>query len=191
MPLQPRRFLPRLAPEMYCGNAVVFWTHTVKDRASGWLDPSSHAAFREIVLHAAIREQLLCPVYTMMPDHVHFVWMGVAPESDQLSGSVFFRRQFERNLAPWKWQSQPHDHVLREDERLQGSFMATCTYIHENPVRKRLVANRESWPFSGCVLPGYPEMLPNGEGFWELFWRIYNHAVERQSIGKLDVIRRR
>ncbi|HEX9659619.1 MAG TPA: hypothetical protein VGA18_04930 [Rhodothermales bacterium] len=108
----PRRHLPRLSPEYYRGDAVVFWTHTMQDRATGWLDTARHSAFREIVLHAAIRQDLICPIYTMMPDHVHLIWMGIAPESDQRAGTSFLRRQLERHLAPAKWQHQPHDHVL-------------------------------------------------------------------------------
>jgi len=72
----PRGYLPRLAPEAYRGRAVVFWTHTVKRRGTGWLDDAWHSAFRELALHAAARECVLCPIYTLMPDHLHLVWMG-------------------------------------------------------------------------------------------------------------------
>lgn len=85
----PRGYLPRLAAGHYRGRAIVLWTHTVAKRATGWLDDRFHAAFREIMLHAAVREQLLCPVYTLMPDHARWVWMGVAEGSDQRSQLAF------------------------------------------------------------------------------------------------------
>jgi hypothetical protein len=122
----PRRQLPRLPPEYYRGDAAVFWTHTIQDRATGLLDVSKRSAFREIVLHAAIREDLVCPIYTMMPDHVHMTWMGIAPGSDQRTGTSFIRSQSERHLAPAKWQHQPYDHLLREDERARGALRAIC-----------------------------------------------------------------
>jgi hypothetical protein len=125
----------------------------------------------------------------MMPDHVHLIWMGVAPGSDQRAGTAFLCRQFERHLAPVKWQHQPYDHLLREDERTRGALPATCSYVAENPVRKGLVARAEDWPFTGCVIPGYPSLSPNGDGYWELFWRIYNEAVAREGVGKSVALR--
>jgi putative transposase len=182
---QPREFLPRLAPVWYRGTAVVFWTYTVENRATGWLDPCFHSGFREHMMHALVREQLLCPVYTLMPDHVHVMWMGVSAESDQRHASAFFRQRLESLLAPHRWQRQPHDHVLREDERKRGAFASTCHYIAENPVRGALVQSAAHWPYTGCVVPGYPELHPLADDFWAKFWRFYSAAVDRGRIGKL------
>jgi len=66
-------YLPRLKREFYQADAVVFWTMPVALRQRGWLNERIHAAFRELTLHAAAREGLLCPAYCLMPDHVHFV----------------------------------------------------------------------------------------------------------------------
>jgi putative transposase len=180
-----RDFLPRLAPEWYGGTAVVFWTHTVENRETGWLQPAFHAAFREVMLHAAAREQLLCPVYTLMPDHVHVIWMGVSEESDQRNASTFLRHQLEARLTGFRWQRQPHDHVLRDDERKRGAFAATCHYIAENPVRAGIVTAADEWAFTGCVVPGYPDLHPLTADFWTKFWRFYTAAVQRGRIGKL------
>ncbi|MCU0784793.1 MAG: hypothetical protein MUF81_12280 [Verrucomicrobia bacterium] len=88
--------LPRLLAHHYQGHAVVFWTFTLEARARGWLTPAFHAAFRETLLHAAARQSLMCPAYCLMPDHLHFVWMGLRRGSDQLKGVRFLRR----HLAP-------------------------------------------------------------------------------------------
>ena len=37
-PQEPRGHLPRLEPEWYRGSAVVFWTHSIDRRSTGWLD---------------------------------------------------------------------------------------------------------------------------------------------------------
>ena len=74
--------LPRLQREFYRGYAVVFWTLTLKHRAQGWLSVSFHARFRELMHHTAARSHLLCPVYCLMPDHLHLVWMGLRQQSD-------------------------------------------------------------------------------------------------------------
>ena len=84
--------LPLLRREFYSGWAVVFWTLTIEHRAQGWLNVSFHARFRELMLHAAARSHLLCPTYCLMPDHLHFVWMGLHQQSNQLNAMKKFLR---------------------------------------------------------------------------------------------------
>ena len=86
--------LPRLDPRYYRGFAAVLWTITFERRACGWLDPAFHAAFRALLLHAAAREQLFCPAYVLMPDHIHLFWLGLKLRSGQRSArAVGFLRQ--------------------------------------------------------------------------------------------------
>src|SRR5687768_3998283 len=91
-------YLPRLGKERYRADAVVLWTLPVAERQTGWLDDRFHARFRELMLHASARQRLVCPVYVLMPDHVHLVWMGVRPDSDQRNGMAFLRRYLEPEL---------------------------------------------------------------------------------------------
>jgi REP element-mobilizing transposase RayT len=145
-----------------------------------------------LLLHACGREQLFCPAYCLMPDHLHLMWLGLAVASDQLNGMKFLRMYLNRLLAgkqienrkpavnsrsqpPTKWELQPqaHDHVLREEERKQNAFASVCFYILANPMRAGLVKTEIDWPFSGAVVPGYPDLYPFQEDYWELFWKIY------------------
>ena len=182
--LRPNGFLPRLGPEAYRGRAVVFWTHTVQQRSTGWLNAEFHAAFRESVLHGAVRQEFYCPIYTLMPDHVHLIWMGVNEGSDQRLATRFLRSCLSPLLKPHLWQHQPHDHVLREDERRKGAFTAMVRYIAENPVRAELTDDMRAWPYTGCVVPGYPDLHPLKVDFWDKFWRLYSAAVARGRIGR-------
>ena len=175
-PLNRQFFLPRLPRPYYQGDAVVHWTQTIFDRARGWLTPEFHQRFRELMLHAAAREGLLCPVYCLMPDHIHLIWMGLRLETDQLNAMAFLRTYLEPLLQPAKFQPQAEDNVLREEERKRGAFAATCFYIGANPVRAELVTDPVQWPFTGCVVPGYPKLHPLAEGFWPKFWKIYSAA---------------
>jgi hypothetical protein len=84
-------YLPRLPREYYQGDAVVHWTFPVELRATGWLDDSFHLPFRELMVHTTARYNLLCPIYSLMPDHLHFVWMGLSVESDQMVAIAFFK----------------------------------------------------------------------------------------------------
>ncbi len=83
-----------------------------------------------------------------------------------------------RPQAGWALQAQAHDHVLREEERKQNAFARVCSYILANPVRAVLVKRESDWPFSGAVVPGFPDLYPFQEDYWELFWKIYQRHRE-------------
>jgi REP element-mobilizing transposase RayT len=172
-PLNRAFYLPRLPREYYQSDAVVFWTLTVFDRAKGWLTPAFHQRFRELMFHAVAREGLVCPIYCLMPDHLHLIWMGLRLDSDQINGMAFLRTYLEPELSPAKFQPQPQDEVLREEQRKQNAFQKTCFYIAENPVRAKLVAGQNVWPFTGCLVPGYPKLNPLADDYWSKFWRIF------------------
>lgn len=163
----------------------------------GWLDDRMHGECREVLLHACVREKLVCPTYCLMPDHLHLMFLGLAVASDQLNAVKFLRLRVNRLLAGeplqklavlsraqprdgWKLQPQAYDHVLREEERKQGAFASVCFYILANPVRAKLVEEETEWKFSGAVVPGYPDLHPLQEDYWELFWKIY--YKQRESI---------
>ena len=172
--------LPRLDPEFYRGFAVVQWTITLERRATGWVDELFHAHFRELLLHAAAREGLFCPVFVLMPDHLHLIWMGLRADSDQRNAMKFLRKHLAAELTrrsptgvEFELQKQSHDSVLREKDRLRGAFEKSSFYVLDNPRRKGLVAHPREWPWLGTVVPGYPFLHPLGDDFWESFWKIY------------------
>jgi hypothetical protein len=45
------------------------------------------------------------------------------------------------------WQRQFFDHLLRSPQ----SYGDKWTYVRENPVRARLVAKAEDWPYAGEI----------------------------------------
>lgn len=173
-PLSRAFNLPRLAREYYQGEAVVFWTLTVFDRAKGWLTPDFHHKFRELMFHAAAREGLVCPIYCLMPDHIHLMWMGLRLDTDQRNGMAFLRTYLDPELAPARFQPQAQDKVMREEQRKRGAFAKVCFYITANPVRAKLVTAADAWPFTGCIVPGFPKLEPTHPEFWSKFWIIYS-----------------
>lgn len=181
-PKQPASELRRLPPESYRGLASVHWTMTIHDRATGWLGELHHSRLREALLHTGSRYRLLCPVYCLMPDHGHFVWMSVASFSDQLRAVAFFRRCWNEILRgetrPCQLQKQAYDHVLSQDESEEEAFASTCTYILQNPVRGGLVETMNDWAYLGAVLPGYPRLDPREASFWDRFWTIRREVLE-------------
>jgi putative transposase len=181
MPFVRKSKLPRLAREAYQGRAMVFWTHTFADRATGWLSESFHQRFREVMLHASARYEVICPTYTLMPDHWHLIWMGANASSDQILATAFLRKNLAAQLAPARLQDRAHDRVLRDDQRQRESFQSISHYVRENPVRAGLVERWEEWPHTGAIVPGYADFDPRDEDFWDDFWKVYNRLVDRSE----------
>jgi REP element-mobilizing transposase RayT len=169
-------YLPRLPREYYLGDAVVHWTLPIAMRGTGWLDDRFHARFREVLLHTVHREGFFCPTYCLMPDHMHAVWMGLRLETDQRKGMKFFREHLAGALFPHRFQHQAHDHVLREEQRKRNAFARICFYVIDNARKAGLVENVNDWPFAGAIVPGYPTLHPFRNGFWPLFWKLYQAA---------------
>ena len=189
-PLLPQpqlHHLPRLDPERYRGFSAVLWTITFERRATGWLNPLFHASFRELLLHAAARQQLFCPAYIVMPDHIHLFWLGLKLRSDQRNAMRFLRKHLQAELTrrsphrvEFDLQKQPHDSVLREQDRTRGALSRACFYVLDNPRRKGLAGHPRDWPNLGAVVPGFPFRHPQTEDFWGLFWKIY--AAQRDPL---------
>lgn len=183
LPLTPQpemHHLPRLDARHYRGFAAVLWTITIERRACGWLDPAFHAAFRELLLHAAAREQLFCPAYVLMPDHIHLFWLGLKVRSDQRNGMRFLRKHIQAELlrrsegrTGFELQKQSHDSFLRAKDRTRGAMSAACFYVLDNPRRKGQVPHTRDWPWLGATVPGYPFLNPLSQDFWPLFWKLY------------------
>lgn len=174
--------LRRLAPEWYAGFAFVHWSMTVRDRKTGWLDQAFHQRFREILLHAGAKYAVACPVYCLMPNHMHLLLVGWDARADQLEMTRFFRNQANSEMSlcgdGYALQDQAYDNVLKERDREQDAVRRTAYYIAENPVRSGLAAAAESYPFTGCMVPGYPELdrlfwSDGGDEYWMRFWRIF------------------
>lgn len=115
--------LPRLEPEHYQGHAYVHWTMNIKDRKTGWLRPVFLYKFRELLTHAAFRYAFTCPIFCLMPDHLHTVWVGIDEQTDLLKASRYFRKHVNLALGKlgYQFQHQPYDRVLRDDERKEIS----------------------------------------------------------------------
>jgi REP element-mobilizing transposase RayT len=166
--------LPRLAANAYRGRAIVHWTLTVKDRSKGWLTSNFHSRFRWLMLHGCARYDVACPIYCLMPDHAHLLIVGWTQSADQRLFMPFFRKHTEPMLAECgaAWQKQAYDHVLRPQESDRYAFETLAHYINQNPVRAGLVQEAGAWAYSGCVIPGYPELTLKMPNYWTRYWRL-------------------
>ncbi len=178
MPNESHDALPRLEPDRYRGQAYVHWVMTIHNRKTGWLVPLFYYKFREILTHTAFRYAFVCPIYCLMPDHMHFLWLGIDDRSDQLKACEYFRKRLGEPLSKLgvEFQHQPYDHVLKDEERLENEVCNLVEYIARNPERKHLVPADQfkSYPYTNCLVPGYPELQIWQPDFWTRFWRCYS-----------------
>jgi putative transposase len=73
-------------------------------------------------------------------------------------------------------QKQPYDHVLTDDERKEVGFEAIAEYIARNPERAGMVPTDgyRQYPYTGCLVPGYPDLVPWVDDYWSKFWKLYS-----------------
>ncbi len=170
--------LARLDRGYYRGQAYVHWTITIQDRKTGWLVPIFYYKFRELLTHATFRYSITCPIYCLMPDHIHLLWIGIDDRADQIKAMKYFRKQLAIPLKAlgYELQHQPYDHVLKDEERLEASVANLVEYIARNPERKQLVPvdGYRDYKFTGCLIPGYPELTLWQPDYWPRFWRTYS-----------------
>ena len=174
-----RDHLKRLPPEYYRGDAIVHWSSTILERKQGWLTSVFYYRFRELLTHTAFRYGLACPIFCLMPDHIHMIWMGLCDSSNQLLAMKHFRKSMNESLRRlnYELQDQAYDRVLKEDERVGEAFRAVCEYVARNPERAGLVAvdGFAEYKFSGCLIPGYPQLGPFTPTFWDEFDRVVSY----------------
>ena len=92
--------------------------------------------------------------YAIMPDHMH-LFVRMPPEGMTLSRwigslkSVLGRNLLAAGHSRPHWQEGFFDHLMRSSE----SYGEKWRYVQQNPVRARLCANPEDWPFQGEIVP--------------------------------------
>ena len=116
-----------------------------------------------------------------MPDHLHLLWIGTRDNCDQRVAMRYFRKQLNLILEKLKvkLQLQPYDHVLTDEARERDGFENVAEYIARNPERRGLVPVDAfaSYPYAGCLIPGYPELKPFESDYWDRMWRAYSYLV--------------
>jgi hypothetical protein len=80
--------------------------------------------------------------------------------------------------------------VLREEDRQRTAFEDVVGYIARNPERAGLVKENAfcDYPYTDCLLPGYPELHFREGDFWDRFWRVYMYLGKNglSSVAKLE-----
>lgn len=87
--------------------------------------------------------------FCVMPDHVHLLLEGTAPDADLRDAISRWKQQtgyaWRSRCAGRLWQAGYHDRVLREHDDTR----AVVAYILQNPVRAGLVRLASEYPWTG------------------------------------------
>jgi putative transposase len=133
------------------GRPLFFVTFCTADR-QGWLRCHEvHDAFRSFCAKSPQQAEVWIGKYVLMPDHVH---VFISAEGSQslskwvaaMKGVLASVRR-KMGIDGRAWQTGFFDHVLRGAE----SYAEKWNYVQKNPVRARLVASAEEWPYAGEI----------------------------------------
>ncbi len=102
-------------------------------------------------------------LWLVMPDHLHTLLSF--PKGESMVKVVSDWKRFVSRKTGMKWQKGFFDHRLRADE----SYEEKAHYIRMNPVREKLVANPNEWPYVWSFdgrdgSPSRPQGRPDGAG---------------------------
>jgi hypothetical protein len=61
------------------------------------------------------------------------------------------------------------------------AFESVFEYIARNPERAELVPpdGFREYRYTGCLVPGYPDLSPWQNDYWDLLWRVYTDLREK------------
>jgi putative transposase len=129
-----------------------------------WVDPRKEIYFITINCEERCRNQLALPqvsqglfetvryrqqrflwwpyLFLLMPDHLHAL-LSFPPSGKPPRQVVSTWKEWTAKEFGIVWQRDFFEHRLREEE----SRREKADYILQNPVRKRLVARPEEWPY--------------------------------------------
>jgi len=153
----PKR--PRLKIFDYVGPHRYFLTFCTRERRSIFTTADAVDLVLQQILRAASETAFVIIAYCFMPDHVHLLIEGTAPDSDleefcklakQYAG-FYYKQRYHESL----WQPSFDDRVLRDDE---GTW-SVARYIVNNPLREGLATRADEYPFLGSCVVGKRELL--------------------------------
>ncbi|MEI6971542.1 MAG: transposase [bacterium] len=137
----------------YVSSPIVFFTVTTQGRSRILDNLQAHSILRTVWERAAENDGWFVGDYVLMPDHAHFF---ARPASDakpmanwvKLWKSVSSRRLTrELSITSPVWQPEYFDRYLRTCE----SYSEKWAYVEMNPVRAKLVAQPDEWPYKGRI----------------------------------------
>jgi putative transposase len=142
------RQTPAAGAHIFLGQPNIFFvTVNAKDAVPWIANATAQSSLTQIWREEATTWRV--GYYLIMPDHVHFFCAPHDLQFDIDTWMAFWKRQFSRRHLDksWAWQRKSFHHRLRN--RIE--YEEKLAYVRENPLRKKLVAKPEDWPYQGAI----------------------------------------
>jgi hypothetical protein len=108
--------------------------------------------------------------YSAMPDHLHFLSIGLLHSSNLLEFVGSFKQHtgfhYEKRKRRHLWQFKFYDHILRRADAIDK----VASYIWMNPVRKGICADPMAYAFSGSFVLKWKATVVHSSN-WSPPWR--------------------
>jgi putative transposase len=122
-----------------------------------------YEAFLRVLTEATRRYPVRLLAYVVMPNHWHLVlW----PEADE-AFSPFMQWLTETHAKRWReWRGSTGRGAVYQGRfkavpiQRDGHLLRACRYVERNPLRARLVASAEDWPWSSASAVPWPIEAP-------------------------------
>jgi putative transposase len=119
-------------------------------RQQVFFSEDDYAAYRDLVSEACAAHGVRCLAWCLMPDHVHLILTPT--DADGLRAALgeahrrYSRRiNFAHGWTGYLWQGRFASYPMD-----QAHLMAAVRYVELNPVRAKLAARAEDWPWSSA-----------------------------------------
>jgi len=135
--------------------AVPDWPHHVTQRGNRrmqtFFGEADYRAYLSLVSEWCSRHGVAIWAYCLMPNHVHLIAVPAAAEGLARALGEAHRRytrqvNFREKWRGYLWQGRFGSVAMDEPH-----LLAAARYVETNPVRARLVASAEDWPWSSAA----------------------------------------
>lgn len=149
----------RLIDQAYTGQMAVVFTSCTDRRAPLFLDASIVDRCVELLSGSLSGQHCIAPIYCFMPDHLHVVIQGTAPNSDPKRAFIVFKQKsgyMLKHTAPYVgWQKSFYDHIIG----LSDDYEEQLNYILANPARRELCVDPCTYHGIGCIGTSFKEVF--------------------------------
>ena len=109
-----------------------------------------YVAYKALVAEACAANRVRCLAWCLMPNHVHLILVPATADGLRSALSDAHRRysrriNFAHGWTGYLWQGRFASYPMEE-----AHLMTAIRYVELNPVRARLAARAEDWPWSSA-----------------------------------------
>ena len=141
-------------PKRIHGPGTYFVTSRTYNHRRVFQKPANAELFLETLQHYRREGRYKLHAFVVMPDHIHLI---ITPQDLALERVMqLIKGGFSRSLPSNFpiWQRGFTDHRIRDTEDLE----VRRSYLLQNPVRARLAASGELYPYSSAYAPPKPDL---------------------------------